>query len=108
MPSRFEPCGLNQMYSLAYGTVPVVHRTGGLADTVRTWDPASGEGNGWTFTEFSVEAFVAAVRAALAVYRRPEQWHRVMRNGMTEDLSWAASVERYQELYRRLLRDEAR
>lgn len=104
MPSRFEPCGLNQMYSLRYGTVPVVHATGGLADTVRTFDPARGTGNGWAFSPFSAEAFREAVGWALyTLTHHPESWRQLQREGMSEDHSWNASAARYEALYRELL-----
>ncbi|MFT7478547.1 MAG: starch synthase, partial [Gammaproteobacteria bacterium] len=103
MPSRYEPCGLNQMYSLRYGTVPVVRRTGGLADTVVDFDAATGEGTGFLFDEFTSEAFFQAARAALSVYRQPDAWRRLMRNGMAQDFSWEARVHDYLSLYQSLL-----
>jgi starch synthase len=101
MPSRYEPCGLNQMYSMRYGTVPLVRRTGGLADSVQHFDPATGEGTGIVFNE----ADGGAVRWALGRMRelfadRPA-WRRMMQNGMARDFSWDGPVERYLELYDR-------
>jgi starch synthase len=99
MPSRYEPCGLNQMYSLRYGTVPIVRRTGGLADTVRDWDPASARGTGFLFGPYEVEALLGAVRRALAAYADPAALLALRRAGMAEDFSWRRSAERYLEAY---------
>jgi len=105
MPSRFEPCGLNQMYSLRYGTVPVVRTTGGLKDTVHEYDPQSDEGNGFLFTEYTSEAMLDALRRAIELYRNdPQGWHRLVVRGMREDHSWEASANAYLALYERLLR----
>jgi starch synthase len=95
MPSRFEPCGLNQMYSLRYGTVPVVHATGGLDDTIE-------EGTGFKFHEHSLAAFRDALRAACTTYEDASRWRAMMRRGMLQDFSWDVSARRYAELYRRL------
>lgn len=103
MPSKFEPCGLNQMYSLRYGAVPVVRATGGLKDTVREYDPRSDTGNGFVFEEYDAEAMLAALKRAVDLYRRdPEAWVRLMVRGMREDHSWASSAREYLRLYRRL------
>ncbi len=106
MPSRFEPCGLNQMYSLRYGTPPIVRRTGGLADTVVDASPAAladGQANGFVFDEPSAEALVAAVDRAVALFERPKLWRALMRAGMKQDFSWQRSAERYLQLYEELL-----
>ena len=96
MPSRFEPCGLNQLYALAYGTVPVVHATGGLADTVRTFDPATDQGTGWAFGEPTVDSFQAAVGFALQTWHRhPATFRRIAARGMAADHGWTRSAERY-------------
>jgi starch synthase len=100
MPSRYEPCGLNQMYSLAYGTIPVVRATGGLEDTVQPFDPATGAGNGFKFVEATPEAFMASLRQATDLYRRPESWGRLVRNAMACDFSWGRSARAYEGLYR--------
>ncbi len=100
MPSRYEPCGLNQMYSLRYGTIPVVRATGGLADTVHEFDPGSGAGNGFIFTGYSAEEFLAAVDRALAVLDNPEHRRRLLVAGMTGDHSWDRAARRYIEAYR--------
>jgi starch synthase len=104
MPSRFEPCGLNQMYSMRYGTVPIVHATGGLADTVTTADPSHEHGTGWAFGDFTAEAFAKAISYALLTYRQfPKAWARIQRNGMTTDLSWDRSASLYESVYSRVL-----
>ena len=103
MPSQYEPCGLNQMYSLRYGTVPIVRATGGLDDTVTEFDPTSGRGNGFKFTPYTSEALLGAIRRAVDVYHRPADWRRLMRAGMTCDFSWRLPAERYLTLYRALL-----
>jgi starch synthase len=103
MPSRYEPCGLNQMYGLRYGTVPVVRATGGLDDTVEEFDPTSGRGNGFKFVAYTPDALRDAVRRALEVYHRPPEWRRLMRNGMACDFSWDRPAARYLALYRSLL-----
>jgi starch synthase len=96
MPSRYEPCGLNQMYSLRYGTVPVVRATGGLNDTIE-------DGTGFKFVEYSGPALAEAVRAAARAYADAEAWQGIMRRGMRQDFSWRASAEAYASLYQRLL-----
>ena len=103
MPSRYEPCGLNQMYSLKYGTVPVVRRTGGLADTVDAFDPRTGEGTGFVFEEFTAEALSTELSRALALYDDRESWQQLVQNGMAEDFSWARQGHEYVGLYRSLL-----
>jgi len=103
MPSRFEPCGLNQMYSLRYGTVPLVHATGGLADTVRNFDAATGSGTGFTFDEYSPQALLGTLRWALGVFMDRRTWQRIQQSGMRQDHSWAASARRYVEVYERAI-----
>ena len=108
MPSRFEPCGLNQMYSMRYGTVPVVHATGGLADTVETVDPARNTGTGWAFRSFSSDALIEALGWALLTYTRfPDQWRATQRRGMLRDFSWDQSAARYEAIYQAALRANA-
>ena len=101
MPSRFEPCGLNQMYSLRYGTPPVVRATGGLADTVIDAADAA-RGNGFAFAEPTAEALLATIRRAAAAFADKPRWQRLQKNGMAGDYSWAAPARRYAELYERL------
>ena len=103
MPSRYEPCGLNQMYSLRYGTVPVVRRTGGLADSVEHYDVASGRGTGVLFNDFDPPALEWALNTALDLYALPTHWSRLVRNGMQCDFSWQRQGAQYVELYRRLM-----
>lgn len=102
MPSEFEPCGLNQMYSLKYGTVPIVRKTGGLADTVELFDPKSGRGTGFVFEHFNVEAMTWALKAALTTFQDQDVWARLRANGMAEDFSWDRQGAEYERLYARL------
>ena len=101
MPSRYEPCGLSQLIALRYGSVPIVRKTGGLADTVK--DAASRSGTGFVFEEYSAEALWGAIQRALALHAAPEQWKRLVRRGMSTDVSWNVSVLQYEELYRSAL-----
>jgi len=101
MPSRFEPCGLNQMYSLRYGTVPVVHATGGLFDTVRNYVPETQSGTGFTFDEYSPQALLSTLRWALSVFGDRAAWRRIQVAGMQEDFSWDASAREYVTMYER-------
>jgi starch synthase len=103
MPSRYEPCGLNQMYSLRYGTVPVVRETGGLADTVEEFDIGSRRGTGFRFGPYEPAAMVGALKRALAIQKQPELWEALMRNGMGRDFSWRASAAGYDRLYEEAL-----
>lgn len=106
MPSRYEPCGLNQFYSLRYGTVPVVRATGGLADTITDAGsqlPPSPLANGFSFREYSPLALSETLRRACDAYRRPELWSRLVATGMRQDWSWARSAKQYVELYRTTL-----
>lgn len=103
MPSFYEPCGLNQMYSLRYGTVPIVRKTGGLADSVEHYDPDSGQGTGIVFNDFDSEALEWALNTALDLYAEPEQWARMVRNGMSCDFSWQKQGGLYVQLYERVL-----
>jgi starch synthase len=108
MPSRYEPCGLNQMYSLKYGTVPIVRHTGGLADTVTPFDPTTGTGTGFLFGPFEAEAFLAAVSNALTVWKLPTAWRRLMQNGMAQDFSWERQGREYEALYESMVGAGAR
>jgi len=105
MPSRYEPCGLNQMYSLRYGTVPIVRATGGLDDTVM--DVAAANGNGIKFGPYSASALAAALHRALELYAHPARLDAVRRQGMKANHSWAASAEQYEALYRSLTKSAA-
>ena len=101
MPSRYEPCGLNQIYSLKYGTVPIVRATGGLDDTIEPWDARTGKGTGFKFHEYNGESLLLTIKAALQAYRDEASWQVLMRNGMAKDFSWAASAKEYVKVYER-------
>ncbi len=103
MPSRFEPSGLNQMYSMRYGTVPVVRAVGGLDDTVRNYNPRTGEGTGFSFQDYTAQALLNTLRWALEVFGDRATWQRIQRAGMTEDFSWDASARQYVKIYERAL-----
>jgi starch synthase len=102
MPSRYEPCGLNQIYSLKYGTVPIVRATGGLDDTIEPWDPRTGKGTGFKFTDYTGEALLLTVKQALTAFRDKASWQTLMRNGMARDFSWGASAREYGKVYERV------
>jgi starch synthase len=104
MPSRYEPCGLNQMYSLAYGTIPVVRATGGLDDTIHHFDPQTGVGNGFKFAEATADALRLTVKQAVALYRQPERWLRLIQRAMACDFSWNRSAKEYDALYQEIAR----
>jgi starch synthase len=107
MPSRFEPCGLNQMYSLRYGTVPIVRATGGLDDTVEDVDQAPATGTGFKFREYTPQALVLTVRRALAAFREQARWTAMVQRGMRLDHSWDASAKEYVKVYRAMLNTES-
>jgi starch synthase len=102
MPSRYEPCGLNQIYSLKYGTVPIVRATGGLDDTIEPWDARTGKGTGFKFTEYNGEALLLSIKQALEAYSDQTSWQALMRNGMNKDFSWNASAREYGKIYDRV------
>ncbi|MHB1515965.1 MAG: glycogen synthase GlgA [Acidiferrobacteraceae bacterium] len=110
MPSRFEPCGLNQMYSQRYGTPPVAHATGGLVDTITDFDPRGGrtDGSGFMFAEPTPASFFSAIQRAVAAYRDTVTWRRLQKNGMHADFSWDASAQHHAALYRSLIDDRER
>ncbi|KAJ7959356.1 Starch synthase, chloroplastic/amyloplastic [Quillaja saponaria] len=104
MPSRFEPCGLNQLYAMRYGTVPVVHDTGGLRDTVESFDPyakgGNGEGTGWTFSPLTKESMLAALRIAIQTYREHKtSWEGIMKRGMQRDCTWENAATQYEQVF---------
>lgn len=103
MPSQYEPCGLNQMYSLRYGTIPVVRRTGGLADSVQHFDPLTSRGNGVVFNDYDAAAVSWGVETALAWYAQKPLWQTLVRNAMAADHSWERGVSEYVALYQRML-----
>ncbi|MEW6457085.1 MAG: glycogen synthase GlgA [Acidobacteriota bacterium] len=100
IPSKYEPCGLNQMYSLKYGTVPVVRATGGLDDTIIEFDPKTETGNGFKFENYSPEDFLNAIKKALEVYKDKKKWEKLIKNGMKQDFSWGQSAKEYLNLYK--------
>jgi starch synthase len=102
MPSAYEPCGLNQMYSLKYGTVPIVRGVGGLDDTIRNFERTTEQGNGFKFYDYSADRLVEKFYEALMVYYDQELWRRLQRNGMSEDFSWERSAHNYLGAYHRV------
>ncbi len=103
MPSQFEPCGLNQMYSLVYGTVPIVRETGGLADTVMKYDEKNDTGTGFVFKKYQKTDLLSEFKRALKLFNDKEVWNKIMKEGMKSDFSWTSSAKRYIELYRTIL-----
>jgi starch synthase len=103
MPSKYEPCGLNQIYSLKYGTIPVVRATGGLDDTITHYDPATKKGNGFKFTRYEAKEFLNTIKLGISFYSRSEHWKHLLRNAITADFSWAKSAGSYLQLYRKAL-----
>jgi starch synthase len=101
MPSRYEPSGLNQMYSLKYGTVPIVRATGGLDDTIEEWDSRAGKGTGFKFAEYSGEELLLTIKQALQAFKDQNSWQTLMRNGMSKDFSWSVSAKEYVRVYER-------
>lgn len=102
MPSRFEPCGLNQMYSLRYGTVPIVRAVGGLVDTVRPYNPRNGQGTGFLFSDYEPGVMLRTLEAALATFPNKKIWTQLQKNGMRADFSWDRSAAEYVKIYTRL------
>lgn len=103
MPSLYEPCGLNQMYSLMYGTVPLVRETGGLADTVERFNEKTGEGNGFMFKKYDDKEMLKEMKRALKVFEDKKTWQKIMRAGMKSDFSWSSSAKKYVDLYKTIL-----
>lgn len=104
MPSRYEPCGLNQMYSLKYGTVPIVRAVGGLVDSVDDFNESDLSGTGFVFRQYSAKAMITAVDRALGIYQKRRMWTRLMKSGMQKDFSWDAAAEKYEQLFFNLCR----
>ncbi len=102
MPSRYEPCGLNQMYSLRYGTAPIVRATGGLVDTVQDYNPETGKGNGFVFEEYTGEALLGAIRQALAAYQKKRPWKKLVTEIMQIDHSWESAARKYVHAFERV------
>ena len=103
MPSKSEPCGLSQMIAARYGTVPIVRETGGLVDTIRPYNEFTGDGNGFSFTNYNAHEMMETIKYALKQYGIKKQWNALMRRAMNTDFSWGASAEKYLALYRRML-----
>ncbi len=104
MPSRYEPCGLGQMIALRYGTVPIVRKTGGLADTIAAYNPKTGLGTGLLFEEYSASALARCLQHANTLYQERKAWKRLMQNGMKQDFSWEHSAREYVKIYRKALK----
>lgn len=107
MPSRFEPCGLNQIYSLKYGTVPVVRATGGLDDTVEEWNPKRSTGTGFKFEPYEAQALLNAVDRALTAFWDKKQWSQLIQNGMAQNFSWEKPARQYEAVYEEVARKKA-
>jgi starch synthase len=107
MPSRYEPCGLNQIYSLKYGAVPVVRATGGLDDTIEEWNPEQGTGTGFKFEGYEAEELLAAIDRALIAFRNKKGWKQLMLNGMARNYSWEQPAREYAEVYEEVARQRA-
>ncbi len=103
IPSRYEPCGLGQMISFRYGTIPVARETGGLKDSVREFSPRTGEGNGFTFSEYRADHLFAAIKRALALFKNKAVWAELVKCVMALDFSWAISAAEYVKLYQKIL-----
>ncbi len=103
MPSRYEPCGLNQLYSLKYATVPIVRAVGGLDDTIQNFKPSTKKGNGFKFKDASSKALLEAIKEAVNVFKDKELWQHLINNGLSCDYSWASSAEKYETLYKKIL-----
>lgn len=106
MPSMYEPCGLNQMYSLIYGTVPIVRETGGLADTVVNYNEETGEGNGFVFKKYDADTFLKEIKRAVKIFEDTKTWQKIMKAGMKSDFSWLSSAKKYIDLYKKVLDEE--
>lgn len=102
MPSRYEPCGLNQIYSLRYGTIPIVRATGGLDDTIEDYDATKGTGTGFKFQRYDPHEMLNAIHRAISTYGNKKAWRTIMRNAMAKDYSWDTSAKKYEQLYRSL------
>lgn len=103
MPSKTEPCGLTQLYGLKYGTIPLVFRTGGLADTIRSYDLDPEKGNGFVFDKYNVKQFIKTLKRAVRLYNDKKTWMRIIKNGMKEDFSWRVSAKKYIQLYNKCI-----
>lgn len=105
MPSRFEPCGLSQLIALRYGTIPIVRETGGLKDTVLSYNESTGEGNGFSFANYNAHDFLYTIRRALNIYKNSKVWHEIFLNALRSDFSWEHSSKEYLKLYQNLINE---
>jgi starch synthase len=105
MPSAYEPCGMNQMYSLKYGTIPIVFNIGGLGETIKEFNPNEKKGNGFVFNRYTAKDLVRAVKRAVKVYKRKDKWQELQLIAMKEDFSWNLQVEKYLDIYHSLLEE---
>jgi starch synthase len=103
MPSLYEPCGLSQLFSLRYGTVPIVRETGGLKDTIMPYNEFTGEGTGFTFANYNAHEMLGAISRATDFFRQKDIWKAIVKNGMLQDFSWNKSAQEYLELYNKLV-----
>lgn len=101
MPSKFEPCGISQLLAMRYGSIPIVRETGGLNDTVHSYNESTGEGNGFTFAPYNAHDMLFTIRRALSVYHQPKEWKKVVKNAITGEYSWQVSAQEYLEVYRK-------
>jgi starch synthase len=99
MPSRYEPCGLNQLYSLKYGTVPIVRATGGLSDTIDDIVEETGQGTGFVFEKYKAQELLLTIRRAVDCFKKKRTWRKIIKQGMQKDFSWFNSANKYIELY---------
>ena len=104
MPSQFEPCGIGQMIALRYGAIPIARETGGLKDTVFSFNKYTGRGNGFTFANYNAHDMLYTIKRALNYFYDKPVWEKIVRNAMNCDYSWGASAKKYVEVYRNLLR----
>jgi starch synthase len=103
MPSSFEPCGMNQLYSLKYGTIPIIYNIGGLKDTITNIDPDNSSGNGFTFDQYNAKELIKTIKKAIKLFRKKEEWDLLIKRAMSEDFSWEKSSDKYLEIYRKVL-----
>ena len=104
MPSRYEPCGLNQIYSLKYGTIPIVRKTGGLADTVQGYDWVKQSGNGFVFTDYTAAGLDWAINHAISTFKNRKAWPKLITNAMKQDFSWEHQIKEYLALYKKMIK----
>ena len=105
MPSKYEPCGLNQIYSLRYGTVPIVRATGGLDDTIEQFDPETGKGTGFKFAKYNDVDMLKGIKKAIKLYENKKLWSKLIKNGMSKNFSWEVSAKKYISLYKKLIKE---